>query len=185
MTHTPDTNKSPLRGDELFPVVDPDGNVLGCATRELCHSGGKVKLLHPVVHLHLLGHDGSIYLQKRVLTKDIQPGKWDTAVGGHVDYKEPVYDALLREAREELDFDASGAVFVTSYVFESDRERELVNVYASRVSTDVELHPEPSEIECGSFWSEAEVAQAMGKGLLTPNFESEYKRIRPLLDNLI
>jgi isopentenyldiphosphate isomerase len=31
-----------------------------------------------------------LYLQKRSETKDIQPGKWDTAVGGHVDYGETI-----------------------------------------------------------------------------------------------
>ena len=36
---------------ELFPVVDADGQVIGSATRGECHSGSK--LLHPVVHLHV------------------------------------------------------------------------------------------------------------------------------------
>lgn len=40
-------------------------------------------LLHPVVH-HLFNFRGELYLQKRPEWKDIQPGRWDTAVGGHV-----------------------------------------------------------------------------------------------------
>lgn len=39
-------------------------------------------LLHPVVHLHLFNSRGELYLQKRPEWKDIQPGRWDTAVGG-------------------------------------------------------------------------------------------------------
>ena len=72
--------------NEIFPIVTPDGVVTGSATRAECHSGSK--LLHPVVHLHILSRDGRVYLQKRSMSKDIQPGKWDTAVGGHVDYGE-------------------------------------------------------------------------------------------------
>ena len=69
--------------DEWFPVVDATGLVLGKATRRECHNGSKK--LHPVIHLHVFNEAGDLYLQKRSETKDIQPGKWDTAVGGHVD----------------------------------------------------------------------------------------------------
>ena len=66
---------------EMFPVVDEQGNITGAATRGECHSGSR--LLHPVVHLHIFNTKGELYLQKRPEWKDIQPGKWDTAVGGH------------------------------------------------------------------------------------------------------
>ena len=64
---------------EIFPLVDEAGNVTGSATRGVCHNGSH--LLHPVVHLHVFNSRGEVYLQKRPDWKDIQPGKWDTAVG--------------------------------------------------------------------------------------------------------
>ena len=86
--------------EEWFPLVDEKGETIGKATRKECHSGSK--MLHPVVHLHIFNKAGDLYLQKRSINKDIQPGKWDTAVGGHIDYEETVEDALHREVREEL-----------------------------------------------------------------------------------
>ena len=86
--------------EEIFPVVDAAGNVVGKATRGECHGGSM--LLHPVVHLHVFNSRGELYLQKRPAWKDIQPGRWDTAVGGHVDYGETIAEALRREVREEL-----------------------------------------------------------------------------------
>ena len=80
---------------EIFPIVDEGGAVIGSATRGECHSGSG--LLHPVVHLHVFNSKGEIYLQRRPYWKDIQPGKWDTAVGGHVDYGETPDVALRRE----------------------------------------------------------------------------------------
>ena len=86
--------------EEIFPLVDEAGNLVGSATRKECHSGSM--LLHPVVHLHIFNSKGELFLQKRSSLKDIQPGKWDTAVGGHIDLGENVEMALRREAREEL-----------------------------------------------------------------------------------
>lgn len=153
---------------EIFPIVDETGTVIGSATRGECHSGSG--LLHPVVHLHLFDSNGRIYLQKRPMWKDIQPGKWDTAVGGHVDFGEDVVSALYREAREELGLTEIKPKFLRRYVFESDRERELVNVF-SVVSS---MPPDPSgELDGGRFWDLKEVADSIGKGVFTPNFEHE------------
>lgn len=50
--------------EELFPIVDDSGNVLGKATRGECHNGSR--LLHPVVHLHVFNSRGEVYLQRRL-----------------------------------------------------------------------------------------------------------------------
>ena len=157
---------------EKFPIVDEEGRVVGAATRGECHNGSK--LLHPVVHLHVFNSQGDIYLQKRPDWKDIQPGRWDTAVGGHIDYGETPEEALRREVREELGITDFRPEFVDKYVFESQRERELV--YVHRKVYEGAIQPSTEELDGGRFWTNEEVREAMGKGILTPNFESEYKR---------
>ena len=157
---------------EKFPIVDEEGRVVGAATRGECHNGSK--LLHPVVHLHVFNSQGDIYLQKRPDWKDIQPGRWDTAVGGHIDYGETPEEALRREVREELGITDFRPEFVDKYVFESQRERELV--YVHRTVYEGVIRPSTEELDGGRFWSSEEVREAMGKDILTPNFESEYKR---------
>ena len=157
---------------EIFPIVDEEGRVVGSATRGECHSG--TKLLHPVVHLHVFNSQGDIYLQRRPDWKDIQPGKWDTAVGGHVDYGETPEEALRREVREELGINDFTPEFVDKYVFESQRERELV--YVNRTIYDGPISPSADELAGGRFWTMQEIHEAIGQGILTPNFESEYQR---------
>ena len=157
---------------EIFPIVDMDGHVTGSATRGECHSG--TMLLHPVVHLHVFNSKGNIYLQKRPEWKDIQPGKWDTAVGGHIDYGETPEEALRREVREELGITDFKPKVVDKYVFQSKHERELV--YVNKTTYDGEMHPSTEELDGGRFWTMQEIREALGKGLLTPNFESEVKR---------
>lgn len=157
---------------EIFPIVDEAGNVTGSATRGDCHNGSH--LLHPVVHLHVFNSRGEVYLQKRPAWKDIQPGKWDTSVGGHIDYGETPEQALQREVGEELgilDFEPES---VGKYVFNSQRESELV--YVHKTIYDGPVCPSADELDGGRFWAVQEIRDAIGKDVLTPNFESEFQR---------
>ena len=156
---------------ERFPIVDEEGRVVGAATRGECHNGSK--LLHPVVHLHVFNSRGEVYLQKRPEWKDIQPGKWDTSVGGHIDYGETPEQALVREVGEELGITDFVPERVGKYVFESLRERELV--YVNRTVYDGTVRPSTEELDGGRFWTMDEIRDAIGKELLTPNFESEFQ----------
>lgn len=167
--------------EEIFPLVDESGNIIGAAPRSECHSGSM--LLHPVIHLHIIDKDGKILLQRRSLKKDIQPGKWDTAVGGHVDLGENVHTALMREAREELGIDASEAVFITSYVFRSTVERELVYSFYLREKEPLKIEPDPIEIEEVRFWSPEEIKSSLDKDILTENFKLEFRKIYPEIKN--
>ena len=161
------------RGDEWLPVVNEKGEVVGKATRRSVHSGSM--LLHPVVHLHIINEKGDIYLQKRSMKKDLLPGKWDTAVGGHVDFGEKIEDALKRETFEELGISKFKARFLGSYVWESPRERELVFSFLCTSHDAIDIHND--EVDEGRFWSRKEIEDNTRADIFTPNFLHEYQRL--------
>lgn len=160
------------RQDELLPLVDENGNITGAATRGECHNGSM--MMHPVVHLHVFNSKGELYLQKRPEWKDIQPGKWDTAVGGHIDLGEHVEQALFREASEELGIEGFTPEALPQYVFRSERECEMVYPYKTVYDKDIRPSEETSG---GRFWNMDEIRESIDKGILTPNFEQEFKKL--------
>ncbi len=158
--------------NEMLPEVDESGNIIGAISRGCAHNGSKK--LHPVVHLHLFNSNGDLYLQKRPAWKDIQPGKWDTACGGHVDLGENVNEALRREVKEELGITDFTPCSMGYYIFESKQERELVFVH--KCVYDGLIKPRTEELDGGRFWTEKEIEENIGKALFTPNFENEYRK---------
>lgn len=162
---------------EMVPVVEENGLVIGQATRQSVHDGSK--LMHPVIHLHIINREGCLYIQKRSMKKDLLPGRWDTAVGGHVDYGETLEEALYREASEELGFRNFNPIFLKSYIWESAREKELVSVFAT--VGNFTLKPDNDEVTEGRYWNMSEIESNLARGLFTPNFEQEFKSIKDTL----
>lgn len=156
--------------EEIFPLVDEDGNVTGQASRTVCHNGSK--LLHPVIHLHIFNNRGQLFLQKRSATKDVQPDRWDSSVAGHIDLYETVQEAVLREASEELGLFEIEPRFITKYVIETDTERELSYCFYTIYDGGFKLNTE--ELSDGRFWEIEEIQTSLNKDIFTTNFELDF-----------
>jgi isopentenyldiphosphate isomerase/intracellular septation protein A len=164
-------------GEEWFDIVTEKGEIKGKAPRSVVH--GNPQLLHPVVHLHVFNKKGQIYLQKRAMSKEVQPGKWDTSVGGHIHSGEDVNTALHREAMEELGINVENFQPLYSYVMRNDFESELVHTF--RIVSNGPFKINRDEIIFGKFWRLNDIRNNLGKEIFTPNFEQEFA----LLQNYI
>jgi isopentenyl-diphosphate delta-isomerase type 1 len=166
---------------EYFDVLDNDGNIIGTATREECHNGSSF-LIHAVVHVLVFNDKNELLLQKRSQNKKIQPGKWDTSIGGHIESGESREEALAREAKEELGITGVEFEYLYSYTMKSDIEYEFVTTYKC-IWNDEDIDFQQEEIDKVKFFSTEEIEQLLGTGYFTPNFEDEWTYYKRYLDN--
>jgi isopentenyldiphosphate isomerase len=85
--------------EEIFDVVNERDEVIDRKPRSEVHRTG---LLHRAVHVLVFNSRGQIFLQKRSMKKDRQPGLWDSSASGHVDSGEDYDATAMREPWEEI-----------------------------------------------------------------------------------
>lgn len=108
------------------------------------------------------------------MNKDVQPGKWDTSVGGHVDKGESYRDAAVREMKEELDIKSANLNYLYKYRLRNDYESEYISSYHCLWDGAIKINID--EIEEGRFWRLHEIAKKINSKIFTPNFLDEIKR---------
>lgn len=146
-------------GEEIFDVVNERDEVIGRAPRKEVHARG---LLHRAVHVLVYNAGGKIFLQKRSMLKDRQPGVWDSSSSGHVDSGEDYDACAVRELREELGLAVSKPpqrLFKLKACEQTDQE--FVWIYRCESEGPFVLHPE--EIETGGWFAPAEVERWMAE----------------------
>jgi isopentenyldiphosphate isomerase len=160
----------PDDGELLIQVSDDDSRIIGPVERRFVH--GNPAIIHRAVHIVILNDEGLMLLQKRAAAKYIMPGRWDTSVGGHVDYGESYEEAAHREAEEELGVPLADLEYLYFLPVRDSVESENIRSYFCRHSGP--FHPNPEEVEELRFWNRKQVETAVGAGDLTPNFEIEF-----------
>jgi isopentenyldiphosphate isomerase len=155
--------------DELIEVVTEKGDIIKVVPRSEIH--GDPSLLHKVVHVLVFNSRDELILQKRSMSKEVAPGKWDTSVGGHVNAGEALEDAVLREMEEELCIKGAVPEYLYSYIHSNPFETELVYTY--KCVYDGEIICQQEEIDEVRPWSMDEIKQNIGSGTMSDNFEHE------------
>ncbi len=161
--------------EEIFDHVDEADRVIGRNRRSVFH--GHPDMIHRVAHVLVFDLEGRLYLQKRSVHKDVQPGKWDTSVGGHVDSGESYEEAGYREMREELGIEGAGLEFLHKYLHRNSFESEYVSTYRCIWNGPIEF--DRDEIDDGRFWSLEEI-ESSDPAVFTPNFLDELSRYKAL-----
>jgi isopentenyl-diphosphate delta-isomerase type 1 len=140
--------------EDIFDIVNERDEVIGRAPRGEVHARG---LLHRAVHVLVFNSRGEVFLQKRSMKKDRQPGVWDSSCSGHVDSGEDYDQTAVRELREEIGLNLSAPpqrLFKIDACEETDAE--FVWVYRCENEGPFQLHPD--EIEKGDWFARERVS---------------------------
>ena len=137
--------------EELVVLVSADGHATGTAPKATVHHADTP--LHLAFSVYLFDDRGSLLVTRRARSKATFPGIWTNSACGHPAPGEPVEDAVLRRARDELGLDVRDLRLVLprfSYRAEMDGtvEWELCPVLTGRVAGVAPApSPDPAEVE--------------------------------------
>src|SRR5262252_3987077 len=163
--------------EEIFDVVNERDEVIGRETRSKVHRLG---LKHRAVHVLVFNGRGQIFLQKRSMKKDRQPGLWDSSASGHLESGEDYDACALRELQEEIGLKPQTAprrLFKLSASPETDQE----HVWIYRCDAEGPFQLNSDEIERGGWFSPEEVTRWLSE---SPNqFASALVVIWPRLQS--
>lgn len=134
--------------NELFTHVDENDRVIGAITRAEAHCG--TFMIHRGVWVLVTNDRDELFLQKRSLTKDSNPGLWSVSVGGHVASGQTYEDAAKREFSEELGVTPGPLELIRKFHFLGKSETEIGCVYKTGHNGPFFL--DPDEIETGVFY---------------------------------
>ena len=141
--------------DEIFDVVDVNNIVISQASRSEVHKKG---LMHRSVHILVFNFHGDLFLQKRSMVKDENPGLWDTAAAGHVGAGENYLHSAQRELKEELGLNVS-IKEVMRIPAQLNTLWEHVRVYECITNHQIKING--LEISEGRYWTLPELTQSI------------------------
>ncbi len=133
---------------EILPVVDEHDRVIGAQRRDEVHRLG---LRHRASHVLVFDLAGRLFLQKRGLHKDSNPGLWDSSVAGHVDEGESYDQCCIREIKEEIGIQV-GSVPERLFKVEACAATGMEFSWIYRLVTDQTFELNYSEMEAGEWY---------------------------------
>lgn len=145
---------------EIFDIVDEYGKPTGeTVERNIAHANGvRHRTAHIWIARKVMGK-WQVLLQKRAMTKDSFPGRYDTSSAGHIQAGDEPLESAIRELGEELGIAASpkqlefAGTFRIQYEKEfhnklfKDNEIAFVYVYIGEVDID-KVSIQEEELEC-------------------------------------
>ena len=161
--------------EEIFDIVNERDEVIGQRPRNEVHRLG---LMHRAVHVLVYNSRGEMFLQKRSLKKDRQPGVWDSSASGHVDGGESYDTSAVREVKEEIGLDC-GSGLKRLFKLPASPATDQEHVWVYRFDSDGPLTLNEEEIDSGDWFAPDAISRWVAErpGDFAPAFIVIWKRL--------
>lgn len=163
---------------ERLVLVDENDQPIGVGDRKEAWAKGYYTRN---IRVMLKDENGRILSQKRSIKKDLFPGMWTVAAGGHVDEGETWETAAVRETAEEIGVSPE-LKLVGSFNFKSDegskKVRQIIRVYEGIMDSTTQFDLEEEEVDEIAWYELAELKALMQEkpNEFTPSFHETIAR---------
>lgn len=133
------------------------------------------------IRIVLRDENGRVLSQKRSIKKDLYPGMWTVAAGGHVDEGETWDEAAQREMKEEIGVSTS-LRRIGDFSFKNDegnkKVRQIIRVYEGVIDGSAQFTLEEDEVEATEWYGldELKVSMQQTPDTFTPSFREVIER---------
>ncbi len=128
---------------ELFYLVDTNDRVKGHVSRSEAHADRNN--IHRAIGVFVLNEKMQMLMQKRSKSKDMDPGKWSYAVGGHVTVGQTYRQCAIREIEEELGIKPPIRL-ITKSLIKMEKETEYTAFFEAKISSNTFITIDQGEI---------------------------------------
>jgi len=135
--------------------VDEEDKVIGKVTRK---EAREKNLIHRGAIILVFNSKGEILVQKRSMTKDVFPGRYEMMVGGVCDYGEDYETTARRELFEEVGL-KSELEYLFTCLYMDNYLKQVAAVY--RTVSDDKLVLQEEEVDSAEFMSIEDLRQMM------------------------
>ena len=181
--------------EEFIDIVTREGKATGqSAAKSEIHQKGHY---HHTIHLWLYTDKGEVLLQQRAATKAICPLLWDVSVAGHIDAGETVFEAAIRETKEEIGLTITAQELIKVGVFECFQsynngiiDNEFHNTFIGQLLVPLEkLVPQKDEVEALKLVSIEEFKtllnnSASNNHFVATNYDYYHEVLKAIIVNL-
>jgi isopentenyldiphosphate isomerase len=137
---------------EFVEIYSSSGNKTG--KKVLLTDAHRKGFPHATVHLWLFTNSGNLVIQKRSINKKINPNIWDIiSVAGHVKFGESIDEAVIREAKEELNLKVltdnlkSHNVYFYEKKYNNLKDAEFHHSFSYKISSsEIDLNIKNNEV---------------------------------------
>jgi len=157
---------------ELFDIVDDDNNIIGTATRKEAHEKG---FLHKSGIFFIFNKKGQLFMNRRSLKKEFEPGVFSLVLGGHVIKGDSYEQTVIREAKEEAGITSKPHYLANFKSRFKEKDKENAALYYFIIDHEPIL--DKTERESGRFIDIDEIQRMVKIG----HFIRETQVIYPLL----
>lgn len=153
-----------LMPQELFDIVDENNVPTGeTKPREVVHA--ELVDWHRATHVWIVNDKREVLCQQRSLTKDKNPGMWQSFFGGHLASGQTYESNALSELNEELGLQANATDLVPLYVKKHEGQKHFGQVYVLRWNGDLSvLRFDDGEVAQVKWMSLAELERLIAEG---------------------